>query len=175
MENKNTVLEELERIEMNSATCKFAHFKSSNSKESLTLILGIPVVVINVFISSTFIDSFGDYSTAIISLLSLLAATLAGVQTYLSYQKKSTLHIEVGNMYSEIERECRVAKGKYQASVLSDELAWEVITKLELKYSEANKKAQECPLSESALIQGRKKFSTLCMANKADDSGDAVS
>ncbi len=164
MEKKNALLIEFERIEMNAATCKFAHFKSSYSKQNLTLILGVPVVVINVFIGSTLIKSLGDYSNTIISVLSLLAATLAGVQTYLSYQKKSMLHVEVGNLYSDIEREARVAKGKCQADVISLEEGWAAVSTLESKYSEANKKAQECPISDSALSSGRNKFHSL---NKA--------
>ncbi|WP_444906099.1 SLATT domain-containing protein [Microbulbifer sp. SSSA008] len=173
MDKKETLLIEFERIEMNAATCKFAHFKSSSSKQNLTLILGVPVVIINVFIGSTLIKSLGDYSGTIISVLSLLAATLAGVQTYLSYQKKSMLHIEVGNLYSDIERESRISKGKIKADVMSIEEGWVSVSTLESKYSEANKKAQECPISDSALSGARNKFHSLKKANKSSKR-DAV-
>lgn len=158
MDKLASLLREFERIEINSSVCKFAHFGSSNSKESLTISLGIPVVIINVMIGSTFIRSLGHYSETVISLLSLLAAILAGVQTYLSFQKRSMLHIGVGNMYSDVEREARIAKGKCQAGILNVEEGWALVSDLEARYSEANRKAQDCPLTDSSLEKARIKL-----------------
>ena len=151
----SSLFDQIESLIYHSSVLKHAHFTSSKSKESMTITLGIPVVAINVLIGSTFIKSFGENSENIISLLSLVAALLAGVQTYLSYQKKSMLHIEVGNLYSDIERECRILKGKLLDKIVDKDTGWEEIRNINNLYRESNRKAQDCPVTHSVIEKSK--------------------
>ncbi len=162
------LLGEFARIEYHASICKHAHFYASESQDSLSTTLGIPVVIINVLIGSTAIKSLGGNYDIAVSILSLFAAILASVQTYLSSQKKSMLHKEVGNMYSGIARESRILSGKFFDSIISLEEGWKQVTELDNQYQAASKKAQACPVSQSSLKKANKRSQALSeQANNA--------
>lgn len=149
---------EFDRIRYDTSVCKFAHFQASRTTERRHLMIGIPVVVINVAIGSALLKSIGTYSETLLPVLSLSAALLAGLQTYLNFQKRVSSHLEVANMYSDIGREGAIIKGKLLDEVMKPAEAWEKLTLLNDKYSAVNKRTEDCPLTDKQLSNSRKKM-----------------
>ena len=142
------------RLEQEAEVCKHAHFEASILKERNHLWMGLPVVAINIFIGSVLFTSLRKYSLILAPVLSLIAALLAGLQTYLNLNRKITLHRNVANQYSEIARNVRYLFSREQDGVVAIEEAWENLGLLKDQYSQVNKMAEETPLSQKALGVG---------------------
>ena len=91
---------------------KGKHFNASRRKISSHNRVGIPVVLINIFIGTVMIalltnKTNNDFLALIAALLAFLAASLSGTQTFFNFHKVAEGHSSVGNRYLKISRNCK--------------------------------------------------------------------
>ena len=85
------------------------HYQAAKYYRRLHLILGIPVIILTTFIgtSLTFmtVSTQKSYLGALISSLSIVAAILAGLQTFLRFAEHAQRHHVAAVKYGELRRE----------------------------------------------------------------------
>lgn len=85
------------------------HYKAAKYYRRLHLILGIQVIILTTFVGTSF--SFitelatSSYLRGLISVLSVVAAILAGLQTFLKFAESADKHHSAGVKYGELRRE----------------------------------------------------------------------
>lgn len=90
------------------------HYECSNYFERLHLMLGIPTVVLStlagtaVFASLT--KELGAHEKIVVGLVSLLAASLASLQTFLNHSKRADKHRATAAGYAAVRRQLEEIK-----------------------------------------------------------------
>jgi hypothetical protein len=85
-----------------------SHYYASSAADKKNSLLGIPVVVITALVGTSIFGTLQTdpnvYIKIIAGLMSITAAVLAALQTYLGYNEKATKHKEAGAKYAAIWR-----------------------------------------------------------------------
>lgn len=137
--------EEIRKIRVDSTIEKKKHFNASDRKETYHYWLGIPVVVINVFLGSFMMGilsaespTWAKWGTAVAALL---AACLSGVSTFLNVRKDVEGHRRVGNRYLEIARDCDITLSKYEDDIIDKKELARLLDRIKKRRSLVNRDA----------------------------------
>lgn len=133
---------------------KSKHFNASRRKIGLHNWVGIPVIVINVFIGTVIVALLSDEnkSLAIFSaVLAFIAASLSALQTFFNFHKAAEGHGSVGNRYLKISRHCKKLLRKHQDIPFSSEALWAEVEAIQNEYLEINIEAEAFPTTDKDL------------------------
>lgn len=100
----------VDKIRSNAHLNKHSHFEEAKSGRSLHVIVGIPIVVINVLLGSIL---FALVKTALPeemkwtgAILAVVAAVLGAIQTFFNFKSGYEGHQSVASQYLSIAKEC---------------------------------------------------------------------
>ena len=155
---------------------KSKHFNASNRKIGLHNWVGIPVILINVFIGTVIVallsDGNGNKNLAIFSaILAFSAASLSAMQTFFNFHKAAEGHSSVGNRYLRISRNCKRLLRKHQDMPFTPEELWQEAEAIQNEYLEINIEAEAFPTSNKDLknAQGAKEVTPFVL-NDSENS-----
>ncbi|HGF4931938.1 TPA: SLATT domain-containing protein [Vibrio parahaemolyticus] len=139
---------------------KSKHFNASRRKINLHNWIGIPVIVINVFIGTVIVSLLsggeGNEGIAIVStILAFGAASMSALQTFFNFHKAAEGHSQVGNRYLKISRNCKKLLRKHQDMPYSVDKLWEEVEAIQNEYLEINVEAEAFPTSDGDLKQAK--------------------
>lgn len=93
---------------------QFAHYDAATHFERLNLILGIPVILLTTAVGttifSTLTESHSTRTQLYVGLLSVLAAVLASLQTFLRFAERAEKHRACGARYAGLKTELEVVQ-----------------------------------------------------------------
>jgi hypothetical protein len=141
------ILERAASYRNNCEVIARAHYLASDQLEGRNRLLGIPVTVASTAVGTTIFATLQS-STALwlkimTGLVSIAAALLAGLQTFLNYSEKSQKHKVSGTVYSALRRDYEIFLLRFGHA--SDEKRSEALTQLESLAGLLTKSAQEAP------------------------------
>ena len=146
-------IESVERLRVDALYGKKKHFNAADRKSRLRLILNIPVIVINVFLSSLLLALFREnspeYTKIIAAILSLAAAVLSGLSTFLDLAKQVEGHRRVGNRYLSVVKGCERLLAIYRDKLLKPEELVERFEALAATADEINGEAESLHTNDS--------------------------
>jgi len=91
-----------------------AHYSSSNTYRSFSLWIGVPTVVLSLFVGTSVFASLETKPSvelqAIVGSCSVIAAVLAGLQTFFGFAERSERHRLAAAKYGAIGRELEVLR-----------------------------------------------------------------
>lgn len=139
---------------------KKKHYNAADRKGIHSLSLGIPVVIINVLLSSLLFwiisDSVPIVAKWVGAVLGLLAAGCGAVQTFLNVQKQIEGHRRVASRYLAVSKACSRLTAYYKdGSCNEDELIGR-FEGLAREYDEINKDAESFPTSHKDYEKARR-------------------
>ena len=139
---------------------KDKHFNASRRKIRLHNWVGIPVVLINVFIGTVMIalltnGNKNDNLAIFSALLAFLAASLSGMQTFFNFHKVAEGHSSVGNRYLKVSRNCKTLLRKHQDIPFTSDALWVEIEEIQEEYLEINIEAEAFPTTDKDLSNAR--------------------
>ncbi len=96
-----------------AAAAQHAHYFLAARLKRRNLFLGIPVVVTSAVVGTSLFATLADSSSDAappglrfgIGMLSVIAAVLAAIQTFLRFAERSERHVQAGDWYSAIKRQ----------------------------------------------------------------------
>lgn len=163
MSEKSTVgaIKLIDELRTDAKLGKSKHFNASRRKIGLHNWVGIPVVLINVFIGTVIVallsEGSGNKNLAIFStILAFVAASLSAMQTFFNFHKAAEGHSSVGNRYLKISRNCKKLLRKHQDLPFAPEKLWEEAEAIQNEYLEINIEAEAFPTSDRDLKSARK-------------------
>lgn len=88
---------------------QFAHYEAAKAYERLNFFLGVPVVALSTLVGTTVFATLGQSLSPIVQicvgLVSVAAAVLAGIQTFLRFAERAEKHRSVAAGYGATRRE----------------------------------------------------------------------
>lgn len=88
---------------------QYAHYEAAKAFDRMNYWLGIPVVVLSTFVGTSVFASLGKLVNPTvqisIGLVSVLAATLASLQTFLRFSERAEKHRIAASKYGSLRRE----------------------------------------------------------------------
>lgn len=139
---------------------KSKHFNASRRKLQWHNTLGIPVIVINVFIGTVIVALMsGDASNTPLSIVSailaFLAACLSALQTFFNFQRAAEGHSAIGNRYLNISRQCKKVIRKNQDIPFGPEKIWKKAGSIQERYLSINEAAEAFPTNDRDLKKAK--------------------
>lgn len=94
---------------------QFAHYDAATHFERLNLVLGIPVIILSTVVGTTVFATLAESSTSIrtqllVGLMSVLAAVLASLQTFLRFSERAEKHRACGAKYAGLKAELEIVQ-----------------------------------------------------------------
>jgi SMODS and SLOG-associating 2TM effector domain family 4 len=90
-----------------------SHYEAAKACERMNYWLGIPVVILSTFVGTSVFASLGESVNngvqIFVGLVSVAAATLASVQTFLQFSERAAKHRAVAARYGALRREIEEA------------------------------------------------------------------
>ena len=152
-------IELIDELRTDAKLGKSKHFNASRRKISFHNCIGIPVIVINIFIGTVIVALLSDENKnlAIISaILAFVAASLSALQTFFNFHKSAEGHSSVGNRYLKISRNCKKLLRKHQDIPFSSDALWAEVEEIQNEYLEINIEAEAFPTTNSDLKKAKK-------------------
>lgn len=150
-------LEVLDKLRKNSHMGKHKHFFASYRGRLLHMWFGVPIVIINVLIGSTFfillskeIPTEAKWAGAIFALI---AAVLGALQTFFHFHKTAESHRTVGNQYLGIARECERLIASYFDGLQSLAQLSDHLSDLNKRYEEVNTASEGLPTNNKDYLR----------------------
>lgn len=150
--NEVSIASEIQKLWLDSRFGKDKHFAAANRTKRLHYWLGIPTIIISVFLGSVF---FGEVwqdiklERFIGAALAMLSALLVSLQTFMNPKEIEEGHRSVGNKYLEISRNCRLVSAKLNDKLIKIECASIEYEELLTQYNETNRAAEAFPVKNS--------------------------
>jgi len=139
----------------NSSISRYRHFYEATRHSSFNSWIGVPVVLINIALGSTFfalidrdVPEIAKWAAA---GLALIAALLSGIQTFFNFSKMFEGHRKLGNRYLEIVRELEKLSAYKSDNVISSEDFHERFDFLHKRYLELNEDSSDFSTSQAAM------------------------
>jgi hypothetical protein len=117
---------------------QMAHYRVASRLRKYNLWLGLPVVVFTTAVGTSLFatlnqDRLGTWLRVIVGCISVLAAVLAGIQTFLSFAKRADQHAVAADWYASIKRKIEQQantprKGRSDPKKFLDEIRKEMNT-----------------------------------------------
>lgn len=112
----------LEEWHARATTAQFGHQTCSVATRKLYILLGVPVVALTTLVGTSVFATFNETPSRLAKLLvggvSILAAVLAGIQTFLSYGQLTERHRTAAARYASCRRTIEVALARHDASAV---------------------------------------------------------
>ena len=150
-------------IQINEIYCdakigKDKHFNAAIRKRRFARAVGILIIVINILIGSTLINSLHDVriKDTLLGVFAIFAAFLAALQTFLDFGKDVEKHERVGNLYSDVKRDAEYLLSKFHDEVIDCKQSYQEYEVLLSKYKDVNRSSEECHCSEKDYRSARK-------------------
>ena len=124
----NGNLEMLSRWRLNCRRSQIANYDSANRFTNQNYLLGVPTVILSVIVGTSVFATLGNsverYIQIIVGLVSLFAAVLAALQTFLKRDELASKHRWVAAEYGSIKRQLdqEIAKLEAREEVLQQTL-----------------------------------------------------
>jgi len=153
MSKKPHILDALEKLRRNSHLAKHAHFTAAKRCKNSHVVIGVPIILINLLLSSVFSYQLLDNNYLfnkewLFAFLALIGACLGGVQTFFNFQKNYETHRALANRYLAVARECELVTASYQDNNIDlkqvDTYAWDI----NKEYGKINIDAEPFPTSD---------------------------
>lgn len=158
----------LDKLRWNCHLGKHKHFAASGRGRRYHVLIGVPVIVINLLLGSLF---FAELSSQLPvwtkwagAGLALVAAVLGGVQTFFHFQKEYEGHRAVANQYLALARECERLIALHFDGIIDVDAVSKEIHRINGEYNTINQEAEALTTKgadyEAATeVQERKKVS----------------
>ncbi|MDP3558336.1 MAG: SLATT domain-containing protein [Bacteroidota bacterium] len=148
--NPKNLLIQIQELHCDSKIGKDRHFIAADKKGTYGKKIGLTVVIINVLIGSMLINLIKEeeLKKIILSVFSLLAASLAAIQTFFNYAKDVENHRKIGNLYLEIARDADNLLSRFKDNYIDKENCQKDYDKLLMRYKLINKEEEVCPNSK---------------------------
>jgi hypothetical protein len=165
-------VEVLDKLRWNAHLGKHKHFEAGNRGRKHHVWWGVPVVLINIFVGSVMFSMLGSQQQIaatvawVGAILSLLAATLGGIQTFFNFEKQSFEHRAVANEYLAIARECERLLALHFDGFLNLEELSKSIDLLNKSYEKVNSRAEGLTVSAKDFARAK----AVQEAKKAEES-----
>jgi hypothetical protein len=108
MQSQDELLLSVQRYRHNAAVVGRAHFISWEEHSRWNRLFGIPVVILTALVGTAIFSTLqqepGLHWRILAGGISILAAVLSALQTYLNYSEQAAKHKEAGGGYAEIRR-----------------------------------------------------------------------
>lgn len=156
--DKDEMYAAMERLLHDAQRVKRAHFIAAQRKRRNSTIIGLSVVVLNILIGSGLIEATTTNQNRItiaIKLFSFLAAALAGIQTFFSFQKEIECHTNSGDLYSSINRRISVVMAEYHEKPENHDALITDFKALDAEYLKANDDSKACVPTDSDFDKAR--------------------
>jgi hypothetical protein len=108
---------------------QFSHYESAKAFDRMNYWLGIPSVILSTLVGTSIFATLGEADESIgkgaklmVGLVSVVAATLAGLQTFLKFSERAEKHRAVAARYGALRREIE------EMRLLEESLSRESIT-----------------------------------------------
>ena len=112
----------LEDWHARATTAQFGHQTRSVATRRLYILLGVPVVALTTLVGTSVFATFNETPSQLakflVGTISILAAVLAGIQTFLSYGQLTERHRTAAARYASCRRTIEVALAKHDASAV---------------------------------------------------------
>ena len=106
---------------------QFAHYESSKALGQSNYLLGIPAVILSTLVGTSIFASLGETvapSTQIlVGIISVLAATLGALQTFLGFSERAAKHRAVAARYGSARRRVEELLAVYGEAVAPEEIS----------------------------------------------------
>lgn len=162
----------LDTLRKNCHLGKHRHFAAAKRTNRLHIGFGIPLIIINVILGSTFfvlitkeIPVEAKWAAAVGALL---AALLGAIQTFFNFQKKSESHRTVANQYLTIQRECERLMAAYCDGLTALSPLAEQLEALNARYQEVNKAAEGLRATHGDYLVAHEALALLDAGEKRD-------
>src|SRR5205823_10450776 len=132
------------------------HFAAAERKTFYQTWIGLPVILINVFIGTVLVqfhttDHPPPWASVSATGLAFLAASLSSVQTFFNFSKMAEGHRSVANRYLSAMMQCENLLLKLASGHLSPEEVWKQHDRLTAAYIEINVEAEAFPTTAADL------------------------
>ncbi len=112
----------LEEWHLRATAAQFGHQTRSATTRTLYLLLGVPVVALTTLVGTSVFATFNETPSQraklIVGSVSILAAVLAAIQTFLSYGQLTERHRTAAARYASCRRSIEVALARHDASAV---------------------------------------------------------
>lgn len=134
-------------LKANAKLMKNKHFNAAERLHRLTYWLGVPVIVISVFLGSSFFTDYLDDSLgkALGAFLGFVSALLVSLQTFMNPKETASGHRSIGNRYIELSRRCSHIEAKLNDGLLDLASANAEYETLLSQYFAVNEDAEKLP------------------------------
>ncbi len=150
-------VEVLDKLRWNAHLGKHKHFEAGGRERKHHIKYGTPIIVINIVLGSVLFgllseDKLSNEAVANFikwagAALSLIAATLGGIQTFFNFEKQCIEHRAVANEYLGIARECERLIALYFDGLLNLDQLSSHIDRLNKVYAQVNMRAEGLTVS----------------------------
>jgi hypothetical protein len=152
--------------------CKLSkdrHFAAAERKSFYQTWVGLPVVLINVFVGTVLVQFMTSdhppiWASVIATALAFLAASLSSVQTFFNFAKMAEGHRTVANRYLRTMMQCENLLLRVSADQISQTKVWELIEQFTREYDEVNLEGEAFPTNAWDFKRATKKNSLLPFA-----------
>lgn len=139
-------IKQIKKLRVDALYGKKRHFNAADRKQRYRLLLNIPVIILNVIIGSSLFTILQEGSPAsvkiLVAVLSILAAILLGLSTFLDHAKQVEGHRRVGNKYLSIVKECERVIAYFTDDFIDKNEVVKTLEKVAKDCEEVNKEAE---------------------------------
>jgi hypothetical protein len=112
----------LEDWHLRATAAQFGHQTRAEQTRTWSIQLGLPVVILTTLVGTsafaTFNDTTSNRAKVLVGTVSILAAVLAGIQTFLGYSQVAERHRIAATRYATLRRRIEVAITRHDASLV---------------------------------------------------------
>lgn len=143
------IIAEIKKLRNSATYGKKRHFNASDRKRSWHTRLVYPVLLLNIFLGSTFFLEFKDQLwPQLPSLIAFMSAILIGTSEFFKFGKDGTEHSAIGNRYLHFIRDCSEALSLHQDNLLKEEEIKRIYQDLNKKLTEIDAAANAFPTNK---------------------------
>jgi hypothetical protein len=107
---------------LRATAAQFGHQTRAEQTRTWSIRLGLPVVILTTVVGTsafaTFNDTTSNRAKVLVGTVSILAAVLAGIQTFLGYSQVAERHRIAATRYATLRRRIEVALTRHDASLV---------------------------------------------------------
>lgn len=165
MEKLEFAIDAIERLREKSKLSKDRHFIAAERKTYSNLWIGLPVVLINVFVGTVLVQFLNDsppvWASILATLLAFSAASLSAAQTFFNFGKAAEGHRSIANRYLELTMACEHLIGRLRDGQIAPETVWDGIDEITTTYNQINVEAEAFTTNERDFRKAKCKTSAV--------------
>jgi len=139
---------------------KTKHFHAADRKKRFQFFLGVPVIVISVFLGSALFTQHleDDVGTIAGSILAFISALLVSMQTFMNPKESENSHRSIANRYVAISRKCSVLTAKINEELVSEKESYQIYESILDEYLLINKDAESLSVTKNDIKAATEKY-----------------